>query len=124
MPVRLNREDFIYGKDKLVISVEDGKSGKFEKKAKPDEYHYLVNKEAVYEIALQLRLRNLSGIIVVDFINMKSGQQRDEIMNLLAEELKKDSLPAAVVDMTKLGLVEITRKKALRTLYEQLKDIL
>lgn len=121
--VWLNCGGFLYIEPTEALTVIDVNSGKFEKKAKPDEYHYLVNKEAVYEIALQLRLRNLSGIIVVDFINMKSGQQRDEIMNLLAEELKKDSLPAAVVDMTKLGLVEITRKKALRTLYEQLKDI-
>lgn len=81
-----------------------------------------INQEAAREIARQLRLRNLSGIILVDFVDMKTREEEQELLSLMREFLKKDPLKAAAVDMTELGLMEITRKKQKKTLLEQAKE--
>lgn len=80
-----------------------------------------VNKEAAREIARQLRLRNISGIIVIDFINMKAAGSDHELIRFLEAELSKDVVPCQFVDLTKLGLVELTRKKVHRSLAEMLR---
>lgn len=77
-----------------------------------------INKEAATEIARQLRLRNISGMIIIDFINMKSKTHMDELIVHLKELIKKDSIPCAFMDVTKLGLVELTRKKTYKSLKE------
>ncbi len=79
-----------------------------------------INKEAAIEIARQLRLRNISGMIIVDFINMKSKEYMDELVSVLKEEIKKDSVTCTFMDVTKLGLVELTRKKTYKSLKEQI----
>ncbi len=103
-----------------ALTVIDVNSGKFESGKAAEETYFQINLEAAREIALQLRLRNLSGIIVVDFINMKSKEYQEELMNCLSRLLERDRQKAAVVDMTALGLVEITRKKIDKPLAEQL----
>ena len=70
------------------------------------------------EIARQLRLRNLSGIIIVDFINLTEHAAREILLTRFREALRNDPIPTQLVDMTKLGLVELTRKKGKRTLME------
>jgi ribonuclease G len=82
---------------------------------------FQVNKEAAEEVAVQIRLRNLSGIIIVDFINMKNSDQEVELLNYLRDLTAADPVPTKVVDMTPLGLVEITRKKVKMSLKEQFK---
>lgn len=77
-----------------------------------------INKEAATEAARQLRLRNISGMIIIDFINMKSKTDEAALVNHLKEELKKDSITCNFIDITKLGLVEITRKKEYKSLKE------
>lgn len=77
-----------------------------------------INKEAAVEIARQLRLRNISGMIIIDFINMKSKDHMDELITVLKEQLKKDSVTCTFMDVTKLGLVELTRKKTHKSLKE------
>lgn len=104
-----------------VIDVNTGKAIKGNKKIQ--ETFFKVNKEAAAEIARQIRLRNLSGIIVVDFIDLKEERAREELLSLLAAELKKDPVKTVAVDMTPLGLVEITRKKVRKPLHEQMKGI-
>ena len=79
------------------------------------------NLEAAAEIAYQIRLRNLSGIIIVDFIDMDSEEDRRELMHTLKELLESDPVRTRVVDMTKLNLVEITRMKKHRPLDEDIK---
>ncbi len=97
----------------------DVNTGKAIGKKKDIEAHFLkINLEAAKEIAVQLKLRNLSGIIIVDFIDMKSPEANEELMRVFRQELKKDSVPTKLVDMTKLGLVEVTRKKQRKPLYE------
>lgn len=100
-----------------VIDVNTGKSiGK--KAAK--EHFYKINIEAAEEIALQLKLRNISGIIIVDFINMDTKEYEDNLLAELKRHLGKDSVKTSVIDITPLGLVEITRQKKSRPLAEQL----
>ena len=98
----------------------DVNSGKFTGKKKMQETYRKINLEAAKEIARQLRLRNLSGIILIDFINMKSAEEKKELLAYLQLELKKDPNPGNVIGMTKLQLVEITRKKIRKTLEESL----
>lgn len=69
------------------------------------------NLEAIEELTRQLRLRNIGGIIIIDFIAMNNQDDEELIMEKLEEELKKDRTKTSVVGMTKLGLVEMTRKK-------------
>ncbi len=103
-----------------ALTVIDVNSGKYEnKKGTPDNSAYKINMEAAEEIAYQLKLRNLSGIIIVDFINMKKNDN-EQLLRYLKQLCRKDSVPTDVIDMTPLGLVEITRKKINKTLKEQL----
>ncbi len=70
-----------------------------------------VNMEATIEIAKQLRLKNISGIIVIDYIDMEKDEEREEIINLLEKELKNDRSKTQIIGFTKLDLLEMTRKK-------------
>ena len=79
---------------------------------------FLLNKEAADEIALQLKLRNISGIIIVDFINMEKEEYKENLVRELKRLLKNDSVLCNFVDITALGLVEITRKKVQKPIYE------
>ncbi len=103
-----------------LVSI-DVNTGKAISKKKDIEKTFLkVNLEAAKEIAHQLRLRNLSGIIIIDFIDMKTDEYNKQLMDCLRQELSKDSVRTIAVDMTKLGLVEVTRKKVRKSLYEQI----
>ncbi len=101
-----------------VIDVNTGKA--VEGKRNKETTFFKLNCEAAVEAARQIRVRNLSGIILIDFIDMKKKQHQDELMSLLREELAKDKIRTALVDITKLGLVEITRMKKNKSLYETL----
>lgn len=101
-----------------VIDVNSGKNIK----GKNKDYFLQVNLEAAEEIALQLRLRNISGICVVDFINLDTPQAKERLLEEFRRLLHKDTVPAELIDMTKLGLVEITRKKIKKSLREQIAE--
>lgn len=112
---------FIVIQSTEAMTVIDVNSGKFEPSGRTsEECALIVNEEASKEIALQLRLRNLSGIIMIDFINMKEKDNNHLLLNNLRDYVKSDPVKTIVVDMTKLGIVEITRKKVLKPLKEQL----
>lgn len=103
-----------------ALTVIDVNSGKHEASRTAEETYTLINREAAEEIALQLRLRNLSGIIIVDFINMKAKESQEDLVRHLTSLVAKDPQRTVVVDITPLGLVEITRKKSSKPLAEQL----
>ncbi|MEG1457805.1 MAG: ribonuclease E/G [Acetivibrio sp.] len=103
-----------------VIDVNTGKAIKG--KSKIQETFRKVNTEAAKEIAKQIRLRNLSGIILVDFIDMENPECQKELLDYFNTLLKKDPVKTSLIDMTALGLVEITRKKVRKPLHEQLKN--
>lgn len=101
----------------VVVDVNTGKAVS----GKDISSHMLkVNTEAAIETCRQLRLRNLSGIVIIDFINMKNPDDIVKIRDILIRELADDPVPAKYVDTTKLGLIELTRKKLKRPLHEML----
>lgn len=104
----------------IVIDVNTGKAIN---KKKSEDHFLMINLEAAKEIARQLRLRNLSGIIIVDFIDMAAETSRQQLMEEFGAHLKKDRIPTTLVDMTKLNLVELTRKKIKKPIYEQLNSV-
>lgn len=102
-----------------AMVVIDVNTGKFDGKKKDREQNFLkINIEAAKEIANQLILRNLSGMILIDFISMEKKESIDRLISVLIEELKKDPVKADFVDITKLGIIELTRKKTKQSLAE------
>lgn len=100
----------------------DVNSGKAEKKADPEEFYLQINLEAVKEVCYQLSARNISGMILVDFINMKDKEHIKILVEALRQETAKDQVTTRFVDLTRLGLAEITRKKTSRALQYTLRD--
>lgn len=103
-----------------AMYVIDVNSGKNITKKESAEYIYQINMEAASEIMRQIRLRNLSGMILIDFINMEDEKKDAALLQELRMLAKKDRILTTVVDITALGLVEITRKKTTKSLCEQL----
>jgi len=88
----------------------DVNSGKFTGKSTLEDTVYKVNYEATIEIAKQLRLRDIGGIIIIDYIDMQKQENKDKIEKLLRETLKQDRAKTQVEGFTKLNLMELTRK--------------
>lgn len=98
-----------------VIDVNS--AGDVSKRSSAEEY-LKINLEAAAEAARQIRLRNISGIILIDFINMSNITSKQQLLETLKKCLDQDPLGPNVVDMTKLGIVEITRKRMKKPLAE------
>lgn len=94
-----------------ALTVIDVNTGKYVGEKNLEKTVFMTNKIAAVEIARQLKLRNLGGIIIVDFIDMVNESHREEVLEILDAELKKDRIKCTIVGMTDLGLVQITRKK-------------
>lgn len=96
-----------------ALTAIDVNSGKYigNKSYNKENVVQKVNMEATIEIAKQLRLKNISGIIVIDYIDMEKDEEREEIINLLEKELKNDRSKTQIIGFTKLDLLEMTRKK-------------
>ena len=105
-----------------TLTVIDVNTGKSEAKRKMDDYFLQINLEAAKESARQIRLRNLSGIILIDFINLRDNKRTEQICEELCKYFDKDPVHTEVVDVTKLQLVEITRKKIRKPLEEYFKN--
>ena len=103
-----------------ALVVIDVNTGKYAEKKTMSETILKINLEAAREIGRQLRLRNLSGIIIIDFIDMKEEEHRRQLLKELEEVVRRDPIKTTVVEITRLNLVELTRKKLHRPLYEQL----
>lgn len=103
-----------------ALTVVDVNTGKYSGKKNIEDTILKINMEAAAETARQLQLRNISGIIIVDFIDMVLEEHKEQLLAFLEKELLRDSVKTVLVEMTKLGLVEITRKKVYKPLYEQL----
>lgn len=94
-----------------ALTVIDVNTGKFVGRQNLEETVFETNRIAAAEIARQLRLRNISGIVVIDFIDMNNPEHNDAVLSVLAQELAKDRTKTSLVGMSSLGLVELTRKK-------------
>lgn len=102
-----------------ALTVIDVNSGKTASRSDSETGAMKVNLEAAKEAARQIRLRNISGIILVDFINMKEEENTQKLLHEFRYYLSKDPIQTTLVDMTPLNLVEVTRKKVRRPLWEE-----
>ena len=100
----------------------DVNTGSYVGKRNLEETILNTNLEAVKEIAYQLRLRNIGGLIVIDFIDMESLEDRHKVFSALKEALSKDKARTYVLRMSELGLIEMTRQRARESLYRQMTD--
>lgn len=106
-----------------ALTVIDINSGSFKGNGIPhSESAFLINKEAAVEIARQIKLREIGGIILVDFIDMNKKSQKDELLDTLKRAFQKDHNKAVVCGITSLGLVEITRKRTNQRLWQNYFD--
>ena len=121
--VWLKSGGFITIQQTEAFVVVDVNSGKYQGQKNTELFFHKINLEAAKEIAVQLRLRNLSGIILIDFINIKKRDSQIELLETLQKYLHQDSTKAVVVDITPLHIVEVTRQKSRKSLSEQVAEI-
>ncbi len=121
--VWLKSGGFIVIQETEACVVIDVNTGKYDGKKNKDETIMMINREAAAEIAAQIRLRQLSGIILVDFINLRDPKKQEELMDELQFLVSKDPVKTRVVDLTALQIVEMTRQKEMKSFREQLEAV-
>lgn len=94
----------------------DVNTGKFVGKASLEDTLFKTNMEAVKEIAYQIRLRNLGGIIIVDFIDMEKEENRQKLFSVFQEAMSKDRAKCTILEVSELGLIQMTRKRVRESL--------
>jgi ribonuclease E len=105
-----------------AMTVIDVNTGKYVGKSSLEQTVFRTNKEASIEIARQLRLRDIGGIIVIDFIDMEDENNRDEVIRVFRKELERDRSRNQVFDISPLGLVQMTRKNVSTGIVEAFSD--
>mgnify|MGYP003308288990 CR=1 FL=1 len=110
--VELESGGFIVIDKTEALTVIDVNTGKYVGKSNLGETVYRTNLEAAAEILKQIRLRDIGGIILIDFIDMEKECQKEELLEFLRSHAKEDKTKTSIVDITPLGLVEMTRKKS------------
>ena len=124
---QINRifESKVYMKSKAYLVIEpteglvviDVNSGGFKRKFNQEETAFKVNCEAAQEVARQLVLRDLGGIIVIDFIDMERENHRREVLNVLKRSLSGDRAKYDILGISKFGVVEMTRERIHKTVH-------
>ena len=117
----LNSGGFLVIQQTEAFVSVDVNSGKYTGKKKAEETYRKINLEAAAEISRQIRLRNLSGIILMDFINMDNPDHQDELFHVLQKYLRKDPVKSKAIDITPLHILEMTRQKVRRPVIEDLR---
>jgi ribonuclease E len=105
-----------------AMTVIDVNTGKFVGRSTLEDTVFRTNSEAAVEVARQLRLRDIGGIIVIDFIDMEDPDNRNEIFKIFRSELEKDRTRTQVFDISPLGLVQMTRKNVSAGIVEAFSD--
>ena len=105
-----------------ALTAIDVNSGRFVGKNNLEDTTLTINLEAVAEIGNQLRLRNIGGIIVIDFIDMEKAQNRDRVYRAMEEQLRKDRARTNLLKISDLGLIEMTRKRVQEDLVSSISD--
>jgi ribonuclease G len=121
--VWLNSGGYLVIQEAESLCAIDVNSGKFTTKSTQEDTAVITNLEAAEEIARQLRLRNIGGIIVIDFIDMKKASNRKKVLEKLREATKVDKAKIEIWPITKLGLIEMTRERKRKSLFSLLGDI-
>ncbi|MCH4886662.1 Rne/Rng family ribonuclease [Acidaminobacter sp. JC074] len=118
--IKLSQGSIITIDETEALTAIDVNSAKFTGSSNKEETFLQVNLAAAKEIARQLRLRNISGIIIIDFINMQEDASYEFLQNALNKYFKKDKCHPIIHGLTTLGLMEVTRKKNRKSLKTQL----
>lgn len=105
-----------------ALTVIDVNTGRYVGKNDLAETIFETNMEAVKEIAYQLRLRNIGGIIIIDFIDMDSEQQREELYTVFQEAMQADKSRVNILKLSEFGLVQMTRKRSCRNLMQMMSE--
>lgn len=127
LSLRNNRVNLKCGGDIVIEKTEamyviDVNSGKNTNHKNKDKTAFETNKNAAIEIARQIKIRNLGGIILVDFIDMYSQENKRKILDLLKDEFKSDRQRAKIFPFTELGLIQITRYRKGKSIYEYIEE--
>lgn len=117
--VELPSGGFLMIEQTEAFAAVDVNSGRSRSAQDSEEFYFQVNREAAAEIIRQLRLRNLSGTILIDFINMKEREHLEQLFLELQRGFRKDPVRTTAVDITALKIIEVTRQKVRRPLFEQ-----
>lgn len=118
--IYLKSGGFLVVDETEAMTVIDVNTGKFTTGSSKEAHVLKTNLEAAQKIADVLRIRNLSGIILIDFINMTDADSRKKLISVLKESLSEDPVSTVFVDFTALGLAELTRRKVSKPLTELL----
>ncbi len=102
-----------------AMTIIDVNTGKFTGKTNLKDTVWKTNSQAALEVARQIRLRDIGGMILVDFIDMKSEEERNRIIQLIKQQVSLDSTRTIVYGFTKLGILEMTRKRVRENVYQQ-----
>src|SRR3546814_1147221 len=106
-----------------AMTTVDVNTGSFLGQRNLEETVYRTNLEAAQAVARQLRLRNLGGIIIIDFIDMTDAEHRRQVLRTLEKSLVRDHAKTTVYDFSPLGLVEMTRTRTVESLQRQLSEL-
>jgi len=113
---------YIIIEDTEALTVIDVNTGRYVGKTDLEETIFKTNLEAAREIAYQLRLRNIGGIIIVDFIDMEQEAHREEMVRALQESVKKDKNRVNILKVSEFGLVQMTRKRSREDLNRMMRE--
>ncbi|MGV2446483.1 UNVERIFIED_CONTAM: Rne/Rng family ribonuclease [Bacillus sp. ATCC 13368] len=116
--VWLDNGGYLIFEETEAFTVIDVNSGKFTGKVEKEATLFAVNQAAAKEVARQLRLRNISGIILIDFINMDQTRHKQEIIEIVKKEAVRDEKRIQVIGFTELGILQMTRKRTSPSLSE------
>ncbi|MFJ9383296.1 Rne/Rng family ribonuclease [Peribacillus sp. NPDC101481] len=116
--VWLENGGYLIFEETEAFTVIDVNSGKFTGKVAKEATLFAVNQAAAKEVARQLRLRNISGIILIDFINMEQSRHKQEIIEIVKKEAVRDEKRTQVIGFTELGILQMTRKRTSPSLSE------
>jgi len=116
----LNCGGYIVIDETEALATIDVNTGRYLGSRNLEETVLVTNMEAAAEIARQLRLRDIGGIVIIDFIDMQRPENRDLVIDKLGEYLKRDRSKTHIVGITELGLVQLTRKRVRKSLYKSL----
>lgn len=119
---RLKSGGYLIIQEAESLCAIDVNSGKFTSKGTQEETAAVTNIEAAQEIARQLRVRNIGGIIVIDFIDMKKASNRQKVLEKLRSAVRGDKAKIKIWPITRLGLIEMTRERKRESLFSLLGD--
>ncbi|MFH1743452.1 MAG: ribonuclease E/G, partial [bacterium] len=118
--VRLESGGTLIIEEMETLTAIDVNTGRFSGGSGPEDTIYRTNTEAAEEIPRQLRLRQIGGIIVIDFIDMRLKRHRDQVYRTLEREMAQDRTPSDALQFTEIGLVQMTRQRTGRSLRQRL----